>query len=153
MFWSTKHRYPRLFYLSERKRNVFCALNAVTLIFRIAFLQKKAFCLLNIPKNYIFFRTGTNENPFRKKKVFLLHIFLCSFVYIPINKNTSILRKFKKKTISKFKKNAITISFMKNLNFISANSSLQFITIYSCYIYVTICFLGFSWNFRIFGSE
>lgn len=38
----------------------------------------------------------TNKKPFSQKKMFLLHIFLCSFVYIPINKNTSILRKFKK---------------------------------------------------------
>lgn len=76
------------------------------------------------------------------KKMFLLHIFLCGFPLIPINRNTSILRKFKKKkkTISKFKKNAITISFMKNLNFISANSSLKSTTIYLYYIYVIICF-------------
>ena len=96
---------------------------------------------MNILKKHIFFRTGTNENPFRKK-MFLLHIFLCIFALIPINKNTSILRKFNK-AISKFKKNAITISFIKNLNFISANSSLQFITIYLYYIYVIICFFGF----------
>ena len=74
--------------------------------------------------------------------MFLLHIFLCIFALIPINKNTSILRKFNK-AISKFKKNAITISFIKNLNFISANSSLQFITIYLYYVYVIICFFGF----------
>ena len=73
--------------------------------------------------------------------MFLLHIFLYSFVLIPINRSTSILRKFKK-AISKFKKNAITISFTKNLNFISTNSSSQFITIYLYYIYVII-FLGF----------
>lgn len=78
------------------------------------------------------------------KKKFLLHIFLCSFALIPINRSTSILRKFKKKAISKFKKNAITISSMKNLNFFSTNSSLQFITIYLYYIYVIICFFRFS---------
>lgn len=76
--------------------------------------------------------------------MFLLHISLRSFALIPINKITSILRKFKKKAISKLKKNAITISSMKNLNFISTNSSLQFITIYLYYIYVIICFFRFS---------
>lgn len=93
-------------------------------------------------KKIHFPRTYDEGKPFSQKKIFLLHIFLCSFALIPINKNTSILRKFKK-AISKFKKNAIIISSMKNLNFISTNSSLEFTTIYLYYIYVIVCFLGF----------
>lgn len=61
--------------------------------FSNSFFCKKSFCLNILKKNYIFFRTGTNKKPF-SKKMFLLHIFLCSFAYIPLNKNTSILRKF-----------------------------------------------------------
>lgn len=97
---------------------------------------------MNILKKNTFFQNRDEWKPFSQKKMLLLHIFLCGFPLIPINRNTSILRKFKK-AISKFKKKAITISSMKNLNFISTNSSLQLITIYSCYIYVIICFLVF----------
>lgn len=56
---------------------------------------------------------------------------------MPINRNTSILRKFS---------NATRISFMKNLNFISINSTTHFTIIYLYYIYVIICFLGFLLN-------
>lgn len=77
--------------------------------------------------------------------MFLLHIFLCSFALIPINKNTSILRKFKK-AISKFKKTAITISFMKKTKFYL--NKLIF-TIYNYIFILYLCyylFLGFFLN-------
>lgn len=73
----------------------------MTLIFRIVFFAKKGFCRI-FRKITFSLEPGRIKKPFRKK-LLLLHIFLCSFAYIPINKNTSILRKFKK-AISKFKK-------------------------------------------------
>ena len=140
MLWSTKHRYPGLFYLSERKK-CFPRSEYRDFDFQNSFLQKKASAWIFWKKIH-FLQNRDDCKPFSQKKI-LLHIFLCGFPLIPINRNTSILRKFKK-AISKFKKNAITISFMKNLNFISTNSSSQFITIYLYYTYVIICF------FRLF---
>lgn len=83
------------------------------------------------------------KNPFRKK-TFLLHIILRSFALIPINKNTSILRKFKKKAISKFKKKRNNNIFYEKSKFYLYKLIFKFITIYLYYTYVIICF------FRLF---
>lgn len=75
--------------------------------------------------------------------MFLLHIFLCSFALIQINKNTSILRKFKKKAISKFKKNRNNNIFYEKSEFYL--NKLIF-TIYNDIFILYLCyylFLGF----------
>lgn len=115
----------------------FCTQNTGIFIYRKVFFAKKRLLLEYSEKKYIFSGTPTKESPFLQRELFLLHIFLYSFVLMPINRNTSILRKFS---------NATRISFMKNLNFISINSTTHFTIIYLYYIYVIICFLGFLLN-------
>lgn len=90
------------FYLSERKK-CFPHFEYRDFDFSNSFFCKKKASAEYSEKNTFFLEPRRIKNPF-SRKMFLLHIFLCSFALIPINKNTSILRKFKK-AISKFKKN------------------------------------------------
>ncbi len=76
--------------------------------------------------------------------MFLLHISLRSFALIPINKITSILRKFKKKAISKLKKKRNNNIFYEKSKFYL--NKLIF-TIYNYIFILYLCyylfFLGF----------
>lgn len=65
-----------VYFTFQEEKNVFCALNTVTLIFRIVFLQKKDFCLNILKKNTFSLGSGRMKTIFAKK-IFLLHIFLC----------------------------------------------------------------------------
>ena len=78
------------------------------------------------------------------KKLFLLHIFLCSFAYIPINRSTSILRKFKKKAISKFKKKRNNNIFYEKSKFYLNK------LIFTIYNYIFILYLCYYLFFRLF---
>lgn len=64
----------RSFLPFRKKKNVFCTLNAVALIFRIVFLQKKSFCLNILKKNTFSSEPGRLETIFAKKCFFYIYI-------------------------------------------------------------------------------
>ena len=115
----------------------------MTLIFRIVFFAKKGFCRI-FRKITFSLEPGRIKKPFRKK-LLLLHIFLCSFAYIPLNKNTSILRKFLK-AISKFKKK-------HNNNIFYAKSKFYLnkliFTIYNYIFILYLCYYLFFFRFSL----
>lgn len=93
-----------------------------------------------LKKNTFSLEPGRLETIFAKK-TFLLHIILRSFALIPINKNTSILRKFKK-AISKFKKRNNNIFYEKSKFYL--NKLIFTIYNYILVLYLCYClFLGF----------
>lgn len=94
-----------------------------------------------LKKNTFSLEPGRAETIFAKK-MFLLHIFLCNFAYIPINKNTSILRKVKK-AISKFKKRNNNIFYEKSKFYLSK-------LIFTIYNYIFILYLCYYLFFRLF---
>lgn len=75
--------------------------------------------------------------------MFLLHISLRSFALIPINKNTSILRKFKK-AISKFKKKRNNNIFYEKSKFYLNK------LVFTIYNYIFILYLCYCLFFRLF---
>lgn len=86
-----------------------------------------------LKKNTFSSEPGRVETLFAKK-MFLLHIFFCSFALMPINRNTSILRKFLK-AISKFKKKSNNNIFYEKSKFYLSK------IIFKIYNYIFILYL------------
>ena len=123
------------------EKRCFCTLNTGTFIYRIVFFRKKKASAWIFWKRIPFLRNSDEGKLFSQKELFLLHIFLYNFALIPINRNTSFLRKFG---------NTTTISSIKSkfyLNKLNYTTYNYIFILYLCYY----LFLGFFWTFLIFG--